>query len=52
MNPQIEKLIADAKLAIETLEISKSDVFLTASAEWLESIGRQLREELKKREAA
>jgi hypothetical protein len=40
--PQITDLIADAKLALETIEFGKSPVFRKAAAAWLESIAKQL----------
>jgi hypothetical protein len=40
--PQITDLIADAKLALETIECGKSPVFRKAAAAWLESIAKQL----------
>jgi hypothetical protein len=39
-------LINDAKLAIDTIENAKSEVFRKAAAEWLESTARQIRETL------
>lgn len=43
---KILSLIADAKLAVETIETGKSIVFRKASAEWLEQIAKSLRVEM------
>lgn len=40
--PSIPDLLADAKLALETIEHGASPVFRRAAAEWLESIAKQL----------
>jgi len=43
---QIDKLVADAKLAIETIEFSNSPSFIDASAKWLESIGAEIQKQI------
>jgi len=43
---QINKLVTDAKLAIETIELSNSPCVLKSSARWLESIGAEIQKQI------
>jgi len=49
MSAAINQLLDDAKLAIETIGTTSHTARALASAEWLESIARQIREELAKK---
>lgn len=50
MSASVKDLIKDGRIALDTIRNGKSPVFRKASAEWLEQIAKQIREELAKEE--